>query len=190
MLLSGRARAGDRHDGRRVRRGEALRAARHRPGRLVAGRPRATPSPTAASTRRVATSPASGCSTSTTGCGVTSRSCPSEWVADSLDAGADVRGIRVPVVAAPEPTTKRLPQDTVLGTRPRRPVHLRHPEPRPRRRAQRHLRQVRRAADRPIRTLFRKYPSDGLVPARARPRPDEWDDAEFLTPIIDALPDQ
>ena len=39
-------------------------------------------------------------------------------------------------------------------------------------------------------TLFPKYPSGGLVPGEGTTPPDEWDDAKFLTPIINALPDQ
>jgi CubicO group peptidase (beta-lactamase class C family) len=39
-------------------------------------------------------------------------------------------------------------------------------------------------------TLFPKYPSGGLVPGEGTTPPDEWDDAKFLTPIINALPAQ
>jgi CubicO group peptidase (beta-lactamase class C family) len=38
--------------------------------------------------------------------------------------------------------------------------------------------------------LFQHYPSDGLVPGRGTINPQQdWNDADFLTPIIDSLPD-
>jgi CubicO group peptidase (beta-lactamase class C family) len=36
-------------------------------------------------------------------------------------------------------------------------------------------------------TLFEHYPSDGLVPGRGTIQPEEWDAAEFLAPIVEAL---
>ncbi|HEY8544124.1 MAG TPA: serine hydrolase, partial [Acidimicrobiales bacterium] len=36
-------------------------------------------------------------------------------------------------------------------------------------------------------TLFEHYPSDGLVPGRGTTPPDEWDEATFLGPIIEAV---
>jgi CubicO group peptidase (beta-lactamase class C family) len=37
-------------------------------------------------------------------------------------------------------------------------------------------------------TLFPRYPSGGLVPGEGTTPPDEWNDVDFLTPIINALP--
>lgn len=37
--------------------------------------------------------------------------------------------------------------------------------------------------------LFGKYPSDGLVPGKGTDRPEHWDDAEFLAPIIESVTD-
>lgn len=36
-------------------------------------------------------------------------------------------------------------------------------------------------------TLFEKYPSDGLVPGKGTINPDEWDNGQFLGPIIESL---
>jgi CubicO group peptidase (beta-lactamase class C family) len=37
--------------------------------------------------------------------------------------------------------------------------------------------------------LFANYPSDGLVPGKGTVNPEHWDDAAFLTPIIESITD-
>ena len=143
-----------------------------------------TRSRTAAPTPRAATSPASGCCSCATATGTARRSCPPRGCTTSIQPTANSGGVYGYmwwiIVDA------RGAGADLLRHRVRRAVHLRDPEPRPGRGAQRRLREERvPAGGRP--EPVRRLPAIGLVRRCRHAATCIVVDDDFLRPIVQSV---